>query len=67
MAEYTIINTQPHTYLDPDRGAVTGVKVVFRMLEFDERAEINLPKMDATAAKAAIEKYIAERKALMGK
>jgi hypothetical protein len=66
MSTYTVKATSKTTYNDPEKGIVNGVLIVFMMDQYNERGEVRIPEMSASAAQSAIEKYVAERDKLAG-
>jgi hypothetical protein len=63
---YTILGTQPYTYLD-DMGRVTnGYRVTFRMDEFGETAFVDVPSLAPQVVQPKIAQIVKDRKALSG-
>jgi hypothetical protein len=63
-AVYKISSVTQSVFLDKKGNAVNGWSLVVELMEWDEQVTLNLPTDDPTAAKAAIAKLIANRKAL---
>ena len=64
MADYIIEHTQPTVYTDNKGSAVTGFAVSVTFPEFDETHQINVPKLDPSVVKAAVETLLEQRRAL---
>ena len=59
--EFTVLATQPWTYLDPTNRVVNGFRVFFRIVQFDEVHEIMVPSLAPEVVKAAISRVVKER------
>jgi hypothetical protein len=62
--EFTIIRTQPYTYLDETGEAVQGYRVVFRMTEFNEQHQVYVRSLDPSVVNPAIKTVVEQRKLL---
>lgn len=61
-AEYTIIQTQPWTYLDRVGQVVNGFRVSFEITKFGEVHFIEVPSLAPTVVQAAINQLVSDRK-----
>ena len=64
MAEYIIEHTQPTVYTDHKGSAVSGFSVQVTFPEFDETHTLNVPTLEASTVKAAVEKLLEQRRAI---
>ena len=60
--DYTVISTQPYTYLDETGQVVDGYKVFFTITEFDETHFVLVRSLTPAVVKKAVEALVADRK-----
>lgn len=59
--EFTVLATQPWTYLDPTNRVVNGFRVFFKIVQFDEVHEALVPSLAPDVVKAALTKIVKDR------
>lgn len=62
--DYTVISTQPYTYLDETSAVVDGHRVFFNITEFNETHFVNVPTLNPATVQAAISALVADRKSI---
>jgi hypothetical protein len=64
MADYIITRTVPTVYVDRSGNPVHGYVVYFDLPEFDETHYLEVPSLDETIVKNAIERLLDQRRKL---
>jgi hypothetical protein len=65
--EFSIISTQPYTYLDASSRVVNGYRVTFQITAYGEAHYVDVPSLDPVVVHPQIQKVVDQRKALQGK
>lgn len=63
-ADYTVISTQPYTYLDATGQVVDGYRVFFTITEFDETHFVQVPNLNPATVSKAVKALVADRKSI---
>jgi hypothetical protein len=63
-AEYEVISTQPYTYLDDTGKVISGYRINFRILAYDEVHFVNASSLAAAVVGPAVSKVVSDRKSL---
>ncbi len=62
--EYSVISTQPYTYLDETGQVVDGFKVFFNVTEFDETHFVLVRSLAPALVTKAIKALVVDRKSI---
>lgn len=62
--KFSVVSTQPYTYQDATSRLVHGYRVFFKIIQFDEVHEVNVPNLDPLTVQAAVGPIIANREKL---
>ena len=62
--DYTVISTQPYTYLDTTNQVVDGYRVFFNISEFDETHFVEVPNLKPDVVGKEITKLVDDRKSI---
>ena len=60
--DYTVISTQPYTYLDETGQVVDGYKVFFNITEFDETHFVLVRSLTPAVVTKAVKALVTDRK-----
>ncbi len=60
--DYTVISTQPYTYLDATGQVVDGYRVYFEISEFSETHFVQVPNLTPAVVNKAIQALVDDRK-----
>jgi hypothetical protein len=63
-ADYTVTQTQPWTYQNPQGQLVEGYKIWFFLPAFGETHFLFMPNLNPDVVKKAIVEFVAQRKSL---
>ncbi len=61
-ADYTVISTQPYTYLDTTGQVVDGFRVYFDITEFEETHFVQVPNLKPVTVQKAVKGLVDDRK-----
>ncbi len=62
--DYTVISTQPYTYLDATNNVVDGYRVFFTITEFGETHFVNVPTLAPATIQKEIQAVVKDRKTI---
>ncbi len=62
--DYTVISTQPYTYLDDTGQVIDGFRVHFTITEFDEAHFVQVPNLSPGVVSKEVEALVKDRKSI---